>query len=62
MVLGWSIGYGGVVKKVSYLPQSDLKDRDLYRCLSARLKSWIFPSPSTNEVVSVEFSFFFKRK
>ena len=62
MTLIWFIEEGGRVRRVLLSPRSQLKSQDLFRCVSARLKTWIFPEPPDAEPVKVTYPFTFKLK
>lgn len=58
LVIEWEIGEAGRVLKAS-VQRNELGNRAVAECVLARLKTWRFPEPPTNEVVTVAYPFVF---
>lgn len=58
LVIEWDIGEQGVVLRTG-VRSNELGSREVANCLMARLKTWRFPEPPANEVVTVAYPFVF---
>lgn len=58
LVIEWDIGEQGVVLRTG-VRSNELGSREVANCLMARLRTWRFPEPPANEVVTVAYPFVF---
>jgi len=58
LVIEWDIGDAGRVMR-AHVKSSELSDPEVGSCVVMHLKTWTFPSPPTNNEVTVSFPFFF---
>ncbi|MFT2612731.1 AgmX/PglI C-terminal domain-containing protein, partial [Escherichia coli] len=56
LTVEFDIGEKGVVLRAA-VKINELGNRAVGECLTARLKTWRFPEPPTNEVVTVAYPF-----
>jgi pSer/pThr/pTyr-binding forkhead associated (FHA) protein/outer membrane biosynthesis protein TonB len=58
LVIEWDIGDAGRVIR-AHVKSSELSDPEVGSCVVNHLKTWTFPTPPTNNEVTVSFPFFF---
>ncbi len=58
LVIEWDIGDGGRVIRAR-VKSTELSDSEVGSCVVNHLKTWTFPTPPTNNEVTVSFPFFF---
>ncbi len=58
LVIEWDIGDGGRVMRAR-VKSSELSEAEVGSCVVTHLKTWTFPTPPTNNEVTVSFPFFF---
>ncbi len=58
LVIEWDIGDGGRVMR-AHVKSSELSAPEVGSCVVTHLKTWTFPTPPTNNEVTVSFPFFF---
>lgn len=58
LVIEWDIGEKGAVLRTA-VASNDLGNRAVAECLMGRLRTWRFPEPPTNQVVTVAYPFVF---
>lgn len=58
LVIEWDIGEKGAVLRTA-VKSNELGNRAVAECLMNRLKTWRFPEPPTNQVVTVAYPFVF---
>ncbi len=58
LVIEWDIGDAGRVIR-AHVKSSELSDPEVGSCVVTHLKTWTFPTPPTNNEVTVSFPFFF---